>query len=373
MNPTRHRPDFVLLIVILLLVSIGLLTIYSASIIWAYQKLGVSPNHFFIRQCIFSIIGLFFLFLTMNMPYWNWRKLLVLMLPGSFFMLLLVFVFEPVKDVHRWIQLGSFSIQPSEVATLTIIIYCAHILTKKKDKLQDFKKGIVPPMVITGLFAFLVLLQPDMDAAALIVVTALAVMFAAGTPLLHLARVVLPATFLAFIFIFTSEWRRQRVLAFLDPFAEENLQDWGFQQAHSLYAIASGGWMGKGLGRSIEKFLYLPEPHTDFIFAIFIEEWGIIGGVFLISLFAILIWRGGRIAARLPDRFGALMAVGITSMIGVAVVINIGVVTGTIPVMGIPLPFITYGGSALVIKMMAMGILLNLSRYTVEDHHVSRR
>ncbi|MFC4768145.1 putative lipid II flippase FtsW [Effusibacillus consociatus] len=370
MKLTRHRPDFIMLIVILLLVSIGLLTIYSASIIWAYQQLKFSPHHFFVRQCIFTVLGLIVLFVTMNLNFLNWRKLLLLLLPASLITLILVFAFPPVNNVHRWIPLGSFSFQPSELATFTITIYVAHLLAKKHDKIHDFKKGTVPPLVVTGLFAGLVMMQPDMDAAALIVAITLAIMFGAGIPVAHILKVVLPAAVFAIIAVFASEWRRERIFAFLDPFSQENLQNFGFQQAHSLYAIASGGWWGKGLGRSIEKFLYLPEPHTDFVFAIFIEEWGIIGGIVLIGLFGVFIWRSIRVAYLIPDRFGALLAIGITSMIGIAVVVNIGMVTGTLPVMGIPLPFITYGGSALVLKMAAMGILLNLSRYTVEKENL---
>lgn len=373
MKLTRHRPDFMLLIVILLLVSIGLLTIYSASTIWAYQEKGLSPHYFFVRQCIWTLLGLIVMFICMNLHFWVWRTLLPFMLLASFVMLPAVFAFSPVGGAHRWIQLGGFTIQPSELATLTIAVYMAHIMTKKQEHLADFKKGTVAPLAIVVLFAGLVLLEPDMDAAALIVVTALAVMFAAGIPILNLARLILPVAGLAAVFVFFSDYRRKRVLSFLNPFSEENLQNMGFQQAHSLYAIASGGWLGKGLGRSIEKFLYLPEPHTDFIFAIFLEEWGTVGGIILIGLFAILVWRASRIASLLPDRFGALLAIGITAMIGFAMVVNIGVVTGTLPVMGIPLPFITYGGSALIVKLAAMGILLNLSRYTVEDQRFTRR
>ncbi len=371
MKSAKHRPDFLLLIVILLLVSIGLLTIYSASIIWAAQFKKLSADYYFIRQFMWTILGLTAMFGVMNVPFWRWRQLLPLQLPFSILLLLVVFAFPGGEDgsYHRWILLGPVSFQPSELATLTVILYMAHIMTKKQDRLDSFKKSVVPPLVITGLFAGLVIAEPDMDAAALIVVTAMAVMFGAGIPIRHFVKLAVPVIGLAALFIFSSEYRRERIFGYLhlDPFSIESIRGEGWQQANSLYAIASGGWTGRGLGRSIQKFLYLPEPHTDFIFSIFAEEWGTIGAIVLIVLFAILIWRSIRIASLLPDRFGSLVAVGITAMIGFAVIANIGMVIGALPVMGIPLPFISYGGSALLIKLLAMGILLNLSRYTAEE------
>lgn len=365
MNSTRHRPDFVLLVVILLLVSIGLLNIYSASMIWALQEMGRSPQYFFARQCIWAGVGLICMVMAMNFPYWKWKPLLKVMFPFSLIGLLLVFLFPGVKGAHRWIAFGPVSFQPSELATLTVILYLAYLLTKKQEMLGDFKKGFVPPLVIIALFAGLVIIEPAMDASSLLAVSALTLLFVAGIPLRFMVRLLLPTGVLATLFILFSDYRRARVLAFLNPFSPENSQQWGYQQGNALYAISSGGWTGKGLGRSVEKFLYLPEPHTDFIFAILSEEWGIIGGVLLLALFAILIWRGTRIAMELPDRFGSLVAVGITAMIGFAVLANVGMVSDILPVIGIPLPFISYGGSSLLIKLIAMGILLNLSRYTV--------
>lgn len=366
MKLTRHRPDFVMFIVILLLVSIGLLSIYSASIIWASQEMGQSPNYFFIRQLIWAFLGLIAMLITMNLPFWAWKKLLIPLIPISLFCLMLVFVFKEVGGAHRWIMFGPFSFQPSELATLTVIVYLAHLLSKKTDQLQSFKKGVIPPLVIIAIFSGLIIIEPAMDAAALLAVCGLTIMFAAGTPFRHLAKLVIPVGVLGAAFIFFSSYRRARIMALLDPFSPDNIREFGFQQANSLFAISSGGWTGRGIGRSIEKFLYLPEPHTDFIFAILSEELGTIGGVLLIGLFATLIWRACSVATRLPDRFGALIAVGIAAMIGFAVLTNIGMVSGMLPVIGIPLPLISYGGSALLVKMTAMGLLLNLSRYTIE-------
>lgn len=364
MKLTRHRPDFILFLVILLLVTIGLCNIYSASIIWALQEMGRSPQYFFNRQCIWAVLGITAMIVTMNFPFWKWRKLLRFLIPLSMISLLLVFLFPGVKGAHRWIAFGQLSFQPSELATLTVIVYLAFLLDKKKDHIADFKKGFLPPIVLTALFAGIIIIEPAMDAASLLAVSGLSILFIAGSPVRYLGRLLLPAALLASAFVFFSNYRRARVFAFLDPFSSNNIQDAGYQQANALMAMASGGWTGTGFGRSVSKFLYLPEPHTDFIFAIFIEEWGIIGGILLIVLFGVLIWRGIHIMTHLNDRFGSLLAAGITAMIGFAALANIGMVTDVLPVIGIPLPFISYGGSSLLVKLIAMGILLNLSRYT---------
>lgn len=372
MKLNRHRPDFILLIAILLLVSIGLLTIYSASIIQADTE-GLPPNYYFIRQFMFALVGLVVMFGVMNTPYWIWRKMLLFLLPASFLMLIAVFLFPSAQGAHRWIRLGGSTFQPSELATITVIVYVAHLLTKKQDKMHDFKKAVIPPLFMTGIFVGLIIIEPDMDAAFLVLVSVLAIMFAAGIRKRHLSLLLVPVGVVAAIFLLAFQFRRDRLFSFLDPFSAANFHGDGWQLGNSLLAIASGGWTGTGLGRSVQKFGWLPAPHTDFIFAIFLEEWGTIGGILLICLFAVLIWRATRITTVLPDRFGSLLAVGVAAMIGFAVLANIGMVTGMMPVMGIPLPFITYGGTALVLKMFAMGILLSLSRYTQEDQSNVRR
>lgn len=367
MKLTQHRPDFILFFVILLLVSIGLLSVYSASMIWATQEMGKPADYFFLRQLIWSVFGLASLLVTMNVPYWKWKKLLTILLPVSLLTLLAVFLFPRVGGAHRWILVGPLSFQPSELATLTVIVYLAHLLAKKKEKLHNFKKGVFPPLLVMILFAGIIIIEPAMDAAGLLAATGMVMMYVAGTPKRHLAKLIVPGGVLAAAFILLSSYRRARLLALADPFSEENIRQFGFQQANSLFAIASGGWSGTGLGRSIEKFLYLPEPHTDFIFAILSEEWGTFGGIALIALFGVLVWRAMRISSRLQDSFGALIAVGIAGMIGFAVLANIGMVSGMLPVIGIPLPLISYGGSALLVKMSGLGLLLNLSRYTEDE------
>ncbi|MFC4769879.1 putative lipid II flippase FtsW [Effusibacillus consociatus] len=365
MRLDRHRPDFIILIVTLILVSIGLINVYSASIIWSYQNLGNSPSFFFKRQCIWSGLGLVVMFASMNIPFWFWKRLAKPLLLGSFAMLPLVFFFTPVNGARRWIDLGPLSIQPSELAIFAVIVYLSYLLTKKQDILDDFKKGVLPSVVIASICGSLVLIEPDMGTAVLLVVSAYGVMFSSGIPFRHLTKLLIGAVILSIVFIVLESYRMERMLAFLNPWKYQD--DQSYQLINSLYAISSGGWTGRGLGQSIEKFLYLPEPHTDFIFAILTEEWGIIGAVTVIALFAILVWRGTIIAARIPDRFGSLLACGITTMIGFSVIVNIGMVTGIMPVIGIPLPFISYGGSSLLIKLISMGVLLNVSRYTVEN------
>lgn len=301
----------------------------------------------------------------MRIPFWVWKRAAKPLLLGSFLLLLLVFLFSPVNGARRWINIGPLSLQPSELAIFVGIVYLSYLLNKKNDLLDDFKKGVFPPVIITCILGGLVLIEPDMGTAILLGVSAFAVMFASGIPFGHMFKLLIGALVLSTVFLFTESYRMERMLAFLNPW--EYKDDQSYQLINSFYAIASGGWTGRGMGQSIEKFLYLPEPHTDFIFSILTEEWGTVGAVAVIVLFAILVWRGTMIASRIQDRFGSLLACGITTMIGFSVIVNIGMVTGIMLVIGIPLPFISYGGSALLIKLVSIGVLLNLSRYTVNN------
>lgn len=366
-KPARHRPDFILLFVVLLLVSIGLLNVYSASIIWASQHLQDTPSYFFVRQLIWALLGTFAMFFIMNFNYRFFLRLAKAGLVLSMVLLILVLlVGKEVGGAKRWIDIGFLSMQPSEFAIFSVILYIAFLLTKKEEHLSDFKKGVLPSLIIAAVPAFLILIEPDMGTSFLLLSVAFCMLYSAGTRGKHLLMILSAGALAAIYFVLNKSYRSGRISAFLDPWNPVN-KDSAHQLKNSLYAISSGGWTGRGLGHSIEKFLYLPEPHTDFIYAILTEEWGIIGATVVILLFAILIWRGTVIAARIPDRFAFLFSIGITSMIGIAAIVNIAMVIGLFPVVGIPLPFISYGGSSLFVKMISMGILLNISRYTVEE------
>ncbi|MGB8956561.1 MAG: putative lipid II flippase FtsW [Tumebacillaceae bacterium] len=368
MKATRHRPDFLLFLVVILLSLIGLVSIYSASTILSFKQYDGDTNHYFLRQLFFVGIGLFAMLFTMNIHYQTWYRLSRPLLLLSYFLLGLVMLIGiSVNGAKRWIGIGSFTFQPSELAMLAVIIYLSYLLTRKQDRIQEAKASFWPSVVLVGIGFVLIMLEPDMDTAVTFAMCPMILMFVAGVPFKYLRNLTLLGI-LVCVPLSLVGYRGDRIWSYWDPW--KYIQSDGYQIIQSLYAIGSGGFLGRGLGHSIEKFSYLPEPHTDFIFAILSEEWGYIGGAFLIALYAILIWRGFYIATHVQDRFASLVAVGITSMMGIAVFTNIGSVTNLLPVIGVPLPFISYGGTSLLIKMFAMGMLLNISRYTVKESEI---
>ena len=365
MQATRHRPDFLLFLVVILLSLIGLVAIYSASTILSFKQYNGDTNHYFLRQLFFVVIGLFAMLFTMNVHYQTWYRLSRPLFLLSYFLLGLVMLIGiNVNGAKRWVGIGSFTFQPSELAMLAVIIYLAYLLTRKQDRIHEAKASFWPSVILVGIGFVLIMLEPDMDTAVTFALCPLIVMFVAGVPFKYLRNLTILGI-ITCVPLSLVGYRGDRIWSYWDPW--KYIQSDGYQIIQSLYAIGSGGWFGRGLGHSIEKFSYLPEPHTDFIFAILSEEWGYLGGAFLIVLYAILIWRGFYIATHVQDRFASLVAIGITSMMGIAVFTNIGSVTNLLPVIGVPLPFISYGGTSLLIKMFAMGILLNISRYTVKE------
>ncbi|MGZ4163377.1 MAG: putative lipid II flippase FtsW, partial [Tumebacillaceae bacterium] len=363
MKLTRHRPDFVLFFVVIVLVFFGLVNIYSASTIIALQS-EKNTAYFFIRQLIWVFLGLFVMLFTMNIPFQRWMKLSKLFLLGSFIMLPMAFLFEGVNGAHRWINLKVVSFQPSELAMLSIILYVSFLLSKKQDRILDPKASFWPSMVLIGYGAAVILVEPDMGTAVIFATAPFVVMCTSGIPKKYIRNTIIVGI-AACVPLALMDYRGDRMSTYMNPWAHQD--SLGLQTVQSLYAISNGGWFGRGLGHSIEKFSYLPEPHTDFIFAIISEEWGFVGAVFLIGLFAVLIWRGIHIATHVPNRFAGLTAVGITTNIAMLAFINIGSVSSLLPVIGVPLPFISYGGTTLLVKMFSMGILLNISRYTTKE------
>jgi cell division protein FtsW len=368
MKLQRHRPDFVLFLVVVLLSLIGLVIIYSASTILSLKQTETTTattNFYFFRQLVWVILGIFVMLFTMNIPFTRWIKFSKLLLLVSYVTMALVFmpvIGKNINGAYRWLHLGPLQFQPSEIAMVAIIMYLSYLLSKKQDRIQDPKASFWPAMVLTVFGFGLIMLEPDMDTAVTYALCSFIIMFVAGVPGKYLRNTSILAV-VAIVPLALIGYRGDRITAYFDPW--QNTDGIGYQVIQSLYAIATGGWTGRGLGHSIEKFSYLPEPHTDFIFAVLSEEWGFFGGVFLIILYGVLIWRGIHIATHVPNRFGGLVAVGMTSMIGIAVFTNIGSVSKLLPVIGVPLPFVSYGGTSLLFKMFAMGVLLNISRYTV--------
>ncbi|RWR08189.1 stage V sporulation protein E [Siminovitchia fortis] len=359
----KSTPDFILIIVTMTLLAIGLIMVYSASAVWADYKFN--DSFFFAkRQLLFAGLGFAAMFLMMSIDYWSWRKWAKPILIICFILLLVVLI--PGIGMERngsrsWIGVGAFSVQPSEFIKLALIAFLAKFLSEKQRYITTVKKGLAPSLSLVFLAFGLIMLQPDLGTGTVMVGTCFVMLFIAGARIFHFAILGL-AGLAGFVgLILSAPYRMARITSFLDPW-QDPLNS-GFQIIQSLYAIGPGGLFGLGLGESRQKFFYLPEPQTDFIFAILSEELGFIGGSLVILLFALLLWRGIKIALGAPDLYGSFLAVGIISMIAIQVMINIGVVTGLMPVTGITLPFLSYGGSSLTIMLMAVGVLLNISRY----------
>jgi cell division protein FtsW len=359
----KTTPDFILMIVTLTLLAVGLTMVYSASAIWADYKFD--DSFFFAkRQMLFAGVGIIAMFFIMNVDYWTWRTWAKVLIIICFVLLLLVLVpgVGNVRNGSRsWIGVGAFSIQPSEFMKLAMIVFMAKFLSEKQKLITSFRKGLVPSLGLVFLAFGLIMLQPDLGTGTVMVGTCVVMIFIAGARISHFVWFAAAGLAGFVALVLSAPYRIKRITSFLDPW-EDPLGS-GFQIIQSLYAIGPGGLFGLGLGQSRQKFFYLPEPQTDFIFAILAEELGFIGGSFVILLFALLLWRGIRIALGAPDLYGSFLAVGIIAMVAIQVMINIGVVTGLMPVTGITLPFLSYGGSSLTLMLMAIGVLLNISRY----------
>ena len=337
--------------------------VYSSSAVSAY--VNFDDSYFFLkRQIIWAILGFMVMLFTMSIDYHVWRKLAKPILLVT--LLLLVMVLVPglgkvVNGARRWLGFGSLYLQPSEIAKLSMVLFCADSLTLNQERLTSFFKGLLPQLLILLLVFGLILKEPDLRDSIGNHWYGLRILFSAGAKISHLVSLGVAGIAGIVTAIIIEPYRLRRLLAFSDPWADP--LNTGYHIIQSLYAIGSGGLFGVGLGRSREKFLYLPEPHTDFIFAIIGEELGFIGTVAVILLFFLFLWRGLKVAISAPDIYGSMLAVGLTTMIIVQALMNIAVVTASMPVTGIPLPFISFGGSALIFTLAGVGILLNISRY----------
>jgi len=364
MRKNETAVDWWLLSAILIILVIGLTMVYSASAVKAFHDFGDS-FYFLKRQAIFAVLGLISMFFVSRIPYTNWKKLAPIILIFCFVLLIAVLI--PGIGVVRggarsWLGIGSFGIQPSEFMKLAMILFLAKWLADQQQKITLFVKGLLPPLGLVFIAFALIMLQPDLGTGAVMVGASMILIFVAGAQIKHLGSLALLGVAGFVGLIITAPYRLKRITSFLDPWSDP--LGGGYQIIQSLFAIGPGGLVGLGLGMSRQKYSYLPEPQTDFIFSILAEELGFIGGSTLILLFLIVIWRGIRAAIGAPDTFASLLAIGITSIIGVQVLINIGVVIGMMPVTGITLPLVSYGGSSLTLLLTAFGILLNISRYS---------
>lgn len=338
--------------------------IASAGIAYSRTRFG-DPYFFFKHQLFYGIIpGLAVLYITQKIDYSFWKKIAFPFFISGMLCLILVFVpgvGSKVYGASRWLQLGSFSFQPSEMLKLSIILYLAAWLEQRADKVKDFYEGLLPFLAVISLVSFLLIKQPDMGTLGVIIFIALSIFFISGANLSHLILIAASGMVALYFLIKFESYRMDRILVFLHP--EIDPRGIGYQINQAFLAIGSGGIFGVGLGHSLQKFNYLPEPVGDSIFAIIGEELGIIGALTLVFLFLTLAFIGFRIAKNAPDRFSQLAAVGITSWIVFQAFINISAILGLIPLTGIPLPFVSYGGTSIIFLLAGIGILLNISKY----------
>lgn len=362
-SDTSVKYDRILLLVTFLLLGIGLIMVFSSSFIVAEESKG-DPYYFLKRQALWVVLGLLAMYLFSRFQYKYLRKLSLIVLLLNFILLGLVFTSfgsDLGTEAKRWLVFGSVTIQPSEFSKLAFVIFTAAYMSSRRLNLRSFWTGSFVPLFFVAIAFFLIQFQPDMGTALVVLsATALVIVFA-GMPFYQMFGLGLVSVPPLAYFTFKEEYRVQRIFTFVDPWADSSGS--GYQIIQSLYALGPGHIFGAGLGRSKQKLFYLPEPHNDFIFAVIGEELGFIGAASVLLLYLVLIWRGFLIAQRAPDLFGSLLAGGITFVIAVQVVINVGVVTGSIPVTGINLPLISAGGSSVFFTLIGLGILLNISKY----------
>jgi cell division protein FtsW len=341
----------------------GLLMVYSASSVISLSQHG-HPYHYLLRQAIAAVIGFAAMSALMFVPYSIYRHRWVsgILLGVTVALLAAVLLLPPVQGVRRWLPLGPLNAQPSEIAKVTVIIFLAAFLDRQRLRLTSFRRTLLPCLAVVGQVALLVALEPDLGTCALLLLTSLLVLFMGGVPYRQIAAVGAVCLLAVGALALSADYRMARLVSFLDP--EADPQGAGFQTRQSLLAISSGGLTGRSLGEGQQKHFFLPEPHTDFIFSVIAEEAGLVGTLMVLAGFAAILWRGLRAAARAPDRLGSLLAAGLTLTLGVGALVNIAVALALLPTKGLPLPFLSYGGSCLVMSLAATGILLNVSQHS---------
>jgi cell division protein FtsW len=357
----RVSVDRWLFTVTMLLVFLGLVMVFSASAVMAKDKYG-SPYAFLLRQLLWAVAGLVAMVVAMRVDYRRYNSpAVVFSLMGLTTLLLIsVFFLDRSHNTHRWIRWGGFSLQPSELAKPVLILFLAYFLEGRTKSMDDWRNTLLPAAAPVLVFLGLIVLQPDLGTAIACSGITACILFVAQMRMRYFGYAFGAALLPLYLLIFHVSWRRGRILAFLNPYADR--QGTGFHIIQSLIAVSTGGVTGTGLMEGKQKLFYLPEPHTDFIFAVTAEELGLVGAMFVVTLFAIFLWRGMRASWRTDDIFGRYVAVGITSMVVLQAFINISVVLGMMPTKGIPLPLVSYGGSSLFVTLACVGVLLNITK-----------
>jgi cell division protein FtsW len=354
--------DSVLFAVSVALMGLGLVIVWSASSALAREAHG-NAYHFLVRQVVWAALGLVGMAAVMRLDYRKLRQPAVVyaMVVGTTLLLIVVLFLRPVNDTHRWIRLGALSFQPSELAKLSIILFLAYHLERRGERVNEFLPSLFPAFLLLGWFAFLIFIQPDLGTAATLAVIGSVMLFVAGVRLRYFAALAIPGLAVLYQAVMVAAYRRDRIEAFLNPYSDPRGS--GYQIIQSLIAVGTGGVTGSGLMEGRQKLFYLPYPYSDFIFAVVGEELGLIGAAAVVAGFVLFLWRGIRAAWRAPDDFGMYLAAGLTLAIVLQAFINLSVVLGLVPAKGIPLPFISAGGTSLVLTLLSLGVVLNVSQH----------
>jgi cell division protein FtsW len=365
----EKHSDSLMGITVAVLVLVGIVMVFSSSAVYALEKYD-DTYYFLKRQAAWCLLGTGALFVAKKLDYHKLHQHTYLIMLTTFLLLLAVMFPEVSREAggaRRWLTFMGLSFQPSELAKFTLVLFIAKSLVKRADKLRNFAYGYLPNLVVLGFFFIPILFQPDFGTAIIICMVTFTMLFVAGLRKKFLFLSVLALIPFIAAAIMGAEYRTRRIISFLDPWQDPSNS--GFQAIQSFYAFGRGGYWGTGLGASHQKLFYLPEAHTDFIFSVIGEELGFLGTTAIILLFSILIWRGFTIACRAKDPFGTHLATGLTLLIGFQAFINLGVTVGLLPTKGLTLPFISMGGSSMLITMLSVGVLLNISEQTVRNGH----
>jgi cell division protein FtsW len=363
-NSATSGYDYMILVPVILLVIFGLVFVYSASSHLAEHRLGDSC-FYLKRQAIFCTLGFLMMIIAMKVPCTVYLKFVYPLLIISIILLILLYipgVGHKVGGASRWFRLGGLSFQPAELAKISLAVYLAYSMAKKGSDMGTFSKGLLPHLILTGIFMLLIIGQPDLGTAVIIACWIFLLLFVGGVKVWQLSLLVFLASIAVWQLIMQADYRIKRLMAFINPW--DDRQGIGFQIIHSFLAFGSGGFMGAGIGNSKQKLFYLPEPHTDFALSIIGEEMGFIGVACVIILFVLLLAGGIKVALNARDLYSSYLALGLICLIGLQAVVNMGVVMGLLPTKGLTLPFVSYGGSALVFNLFSIGILLNISSRT---------
>jgi cell division protein FtsW len=358
----KLQSDKWLFLATLALVSISVVMVYSASALIALDRYQ-QPNLFVTRQVMWAVLGIAVVSIVMRVDYRVYRNdTLVWTALGIVCLMLIAVLFSrPVNGARRWFGVGGFGIQPSELAKLVAIVFTAIFLERRMHRINELRYSLLPIVLVVSVLVGLILLEPDLGTALSLAAVVGIMVFAAGISYRYLFGAALLAAPLLYVILMSADYRRRRLVSFLDPWADP-LGD-GFQIIQSLIAVGSGGVLGRGLMQGVQKLLYLPEPATDFIYAVIGEELGLIGASIVLICFCVIAWRGVRTAMHAPDGFGSFLALGLTTMIVLTAFVNMSVVLGLMPTKGIPMPLVSYGGSSLLINLLGLGVLLNISQH----------